>query len=259
MAILVFQHSALNGVARVGAVLRDHGHRLRILKLHEGDALPPDLDDVDGILSLGGPMNVDEQDQHPWMAGELELIRQAHAAELPVVGICLGAQLIAHALGGEVAAMAQPELGWHNVRLAFPGTTDPVLAGIPWNSVQFHLHGQEVTKLPPGATPLSASQACKNQAFKVGLSTYAFQYHFEWSKAEINQVLEGKADWIASSGGSADTIRDQMERYYDAYRHLGDRLALNLATLLYPIDKRLRGRRGSVQTGPVKNWEPARS
>src|SRR5690606_13233304 len=99
-------------------------------------------------------------------------LRQAHEANVPMVGICLGLQLIATALGGKVEAMPAAEVGWHTVKLAFPGTIDPIYAGIPWQHMQFHLHGQEVTALPPGATPLAASKVCKNQAVKVGLKTY---------------------------------------------------------------------------------------
>ncbi|HEX7009708.1 MAG TPA: type 1 glutamine amidotransferase [Phycisphaeraceae bacterium] len=244
MALLVFEHDPQETPARLGAILRDYGHRLRVIELHAGQAPPPDLDDVDGIVSMGGPMNVDEADQYPWMAQELALIRQAHEQRLPIVGVCLGAQLIAVALGGQVASMPQPELGWHEVTLAFPGTIDPVLAGVPWRSVQFHMHGQEVVKLPAGATPLAGSKACRNQAFKVGLTTYAFQYHFEWTRADLDRVLDANADWLREAGVDAEAIRQQVEEHYPLYRHLGDRLSHNIAQLLFSVNKRMSGRFG---------------
>src|SRR5262245_32861350 len=108
MSLLVLQHTADEDASRLGATLRDHGHRLRTILLTNGQApssLPADLDDVSGLVILGGPMNVDQAEQYPWMKREMELIRQAHAAGKPIVGICLGAQLIGAALGGEVAAM----------------------------------------------------------------------------------------------------------------------------------------------------------
>ena len=249
MATVVFEHHASEHPARLGAILRDFGHRLRVITLHAGDAVPPDLDDVDGIISLGGPMNVTEADQHPWMAREMDLIRQAHDAGIPLVGVCLGAQIIAAALGGNVAPMSEAEIGWHRVRLTFPGTTDPLLAGIPWNARQFHLHGQEVTDLPPGATPLAGSAACKVQAFKVGLRTYGFQYHFEWTRADIERVFQKHADWITKAGGSIDELRRGLDEHYQIYRHLGDRQINNLANLLFALEKRLAGQRGA--TG---NW-----
>lgn len=259
MALIVFEHDPLESPARLGAVLRDSGHKLRVIELHAGDPLPPDLDDVDGLVSLGGPMNVDEENQYPWMAGEMDLIRQAHETKLPVVGICLGAQLIAKALGGEVAAMQTPETGYGPVKLAFPGTIDPIMSGIPWTSPQFHLHGQEITKLPGGATPLAASKATKNQAFKVGLTTYAFQYHFEWTREQIEAVLDQGSELLQKAGVTPDAIREQAQQHHELYRHLGDRLAQNLTDLLFPLDKRLGGRRGERETTPVKNWRPAES
>jgi GMP synthase (glutamine-hydrolysing) len=180
---------------------------------------------------------VEEQLQHPWMAGEIAFIERAHRAKLPVIGVCLGAQLIAAALGGKVEAMAGPEVGWHNVRLAFPGTMDTILTGIPWNTAQFHLHGQQVTQLPPGATPLAGSKLCRHQAFRVGSTTYAFQYHFEWNLYEVGRFSNDAL--VEKAGVLPHDIRQQSERYFDGYRRLGDRLCHNLATYLVPIDKRV--------------------
>ncbi|MFA9479241.1 type 1 glutamine amidotransferase [Phycisphaerales bacterium AB-hyl4] len=248
MAILVFQHNSHETPARLGDILRDNGHRLRVFRLNEGDSLPPDLDDVDGIISLGGPMNVDEADEHKWINDELAYLKQAIDADLPVVGICLGAQLIAAAMGGKVEAMPAAELGWHNVKLAFPGTIDPMMAGLPWTHMQFHLHGQEVTELPPDATPLAASKVCKNQAFKVGLRAFGFQYHFEWDKQQLHAALDGHQAWIGEAEGDVEAIRTEIDTYYEMYRHLGDRLSANLATLLFPLDKRLGGSRDAPKT-----------
>jgi len=121
MAIIVFQHDDRNAAGRLGLTLRDHGFKLDIRRLHRGDAVPPDFDEVEGVLSLGGKPNVDDpRDMHPWMDAELAFLREAHARALPVVGICLGHQLIAAALGGEVAKADKPEAGFVRVRLTPP-------------------------------------------------------------------------------------------------------------------------------------------
>ncbi|MEX0652518.1 MAG: type 1 glutamine amidotransferase [Phycisphaeraceae bacterium] len=252
MAILVFQHHRFESAARLGDILRDEGHHLNVLRLDEGDPFPPDLDDVDGIISLGGPMNVEDQNDHPWITEELALLKDAHAAGLPMVGICLGAQLIAAALDGKVQAMPAAEMGWHTIKLAFPGTIDPIYAGIPWQHMQFHLHGQEVTELPAAATPLAGSKVCKNQAFKAGLKAYGFQYHFEYNKSQLRAAIDGHEAWIGQAQGDIQTMRSEVDTYYDLYRHLGDRLCHNLANLLFPLDKRLGGKRG-----PAANWNPS--
>lgn len=243
MGLVVFQHHRDETAGVLGTILQAHGHRLHTVELFNADAdgdsvpadFPTDLDGVDGLVAMGGPMNVDEAGRYGWVQREMQLIASAHEASVPVVGICLGAQLAACALGGKVAPMQSPEVGFENVKLAFPGTTDPVLAGIPWNCLQFHLHGQEVTDLPPGATVLAGSAACKAQAFKVGFTTYAFQYHFEWDDAAIEHFSQDGL--ISRSQSSAPQIADQCRRHYHLYRHMGDRLCENITRLLFGADR----------------------
>ena len=237
MSLLVFMHAATEGPAVLGRVLMDHGHALRFVRLYAGEQVPLDLAEVEGILSLGGPMNVDEAAAYPWLPAEMAYLQQAHQAGVPMVGICLGAQLLGAALGGEVRAMAGPaEVGWLPVRQSFAGSTDPLLAGVPWNAVQFHLHGQEVAKLPagviPGAVVLASSPACPVQAFRVGLTTYGFQYHFEWDQRDLAQVVQDP--FVTQAGHSARELLDALPRYYGLYRHLGDRVCANIAELLFP-------------------------
>ncbi len=239
MAILVFQHHRLETAAILGENLRDVGHKLRTIALFDGAALPPDLDDVDGIISMGGPMNVDETQQHGWIEGECALIKEAHSQGLPIVGICLGAQLIAKALGGEVAAMEKPEIAFGPIRAGFPGTIDPLYAGLPWTHNVLHLHGQQVSKLPANGVPMYGSPACKTQSFKVGLQTYGFQYHFEWRRNQIDTVLADNHAWLAQAGVDATEIKAALDAGYDMYRQLGDKLCQNITDLLFPLDKRL--------------------
>jgi GMP synthase (glutamine-hydrolysing) len=254
MAIVVFEHHAMETSARLGQVLRDHGHRLRVVRLYAGDTLPVDLDDIDGVVSMGGPMNTDQADQFPWIDQEAAFIRSAHQAGLPIVGVCLGAQLIAHALGGKVEAMDAPEIGWLPVNLFRPGFPDTVLGGIPWKTDQFHTHGRQVTELPPGGVLLASSDACRHQAFRVGLTTYAFQYHFEWTRSDIAGILDQFANWIKEAGGDVDAIRSDTDAKYDLYRHLGDRLCETLAALVFCIEHRL-----DHTKGPAANFDASQS
>jgi len=249
MSLIVFQHQSDETSSQLGVTLARHGHKLRTVKLWAGEPVPPDFDDVDGVISMGGAMDVEQKDAHRWIEKELNYLRRAHEAELPIVGICLGAQLVAEALGGTVGKMDKPEVGWGEVKLAFPGTIDPVLAGIPWQSMQMHFHGCEVTDLPPDSTPLAGSALCRTQAFKVGLTTYAFQYHPEWTRTEIEHFAS--LPFVEQAGQSTEQIIEGCEEHYALYRHLGDRLAERMAQILFPLDKRYdRGAPGPTRTHP---------
>lgn len=236
MALLVFEHHDDETPCILGRVLHSHGHVLRTVGLHKGEAVPADLDDVDGIVTMGGPMNLDEAGSHLWMDAEMAYLRNAHNTGLPIVGICLGAQLIASALGGEVAAMDEPEVGFGLVHQSFHGTVDPVLAGIPWRSMQFHLHGQEVRQLPSDSRCLASSDRCKVQAFCAGLCTYGFQYHFEWDEANIKGFARDVI--VENTGSSAEQIIHSLQEHFSSYRRLGDRLCRLIAELIFPIEKR---------------------
>jgi GMP synthase-like glutamine amidotransferase len=246
MPIVVLQHSPSDGIGRLGPILRDHALKLDIRRLdlppaQGGRGVPADFDDIDAVISLGGPMNVG--DALPWMQAELDFLREAHARQLPVLGSCLGAQMIARALGGEVGpsgpAPSGPEIGFCPVSQTPPGNTDRILAGIPWTTWQFQAHAQEVKKLPEGATLLQTSKACKVQAFCVGLRTYAFQYHFETTKPDIDGYLADQ--WcqglIGQLGLSQAALRAQASEHYDTFERLGQRLSTNIAAFMFPMRK----------------------
>ncbi|HVU63578.1 MAG TPA: type 1 glutamine amidotransferase, partial [Phycisphaerales bacterium] len=233
----------------LGACLREHGQRidLRSLWLPETASnphIPHDLDGIDAVISLGGPMNVG--DRTPWMARELAFLKLCHQRQLPLIGICLGAQMIAKALGGEVGPMTDAsgaptaEWGMAPVRQHPAANTETVLAGVPWTCWQMHAHGQEVKTPPPGALVLQFSDKCKVQSFRTGLRTYAFQYHFEWDLAVIQHMLRGNDPQIALAGitdprAALDTVRG----YYEEFARASDRLCMNLVEYLLPVSRRI--------------------
>ena len=117
------------GGDRLGQTLRNHGHRLEIVRLHKGDPVPASLENVDAVIISGGPFNV--QDNPDWLEPQMDLMRQANALALPIVGICLGCQILAKALGGEVGKLESGiQLGWHEVTLNHIGREEPISAGI---------------------------------------------------------------------------------------------------------------------------------
>ncbi|MEM6332917.1 MAG: type 1 glutamine amidotransferase [Planctomycetota bacterium] len=242
MPIVVFQHHPIENPSRIDDALAEHGNRIQVVRLDRGQPVPPDLDNVHGVVSMGGPMNTADAADHPWMPDEIAYLKATHDAGIPLVGVCLGAQLIAEALGGKVTPLAdnQIEVGIEPIKAGVPGTVDPVLVGMPWQHPMAHAHGCEVSELPPGATPLQSSAACKTQSFKVGLSTYAFQYHFEWTRQDIDQFLSTFGRWVTDHGIALPELRAAIDERYDLYRHLGDRLCNNLAELVFPVEKQPR-------------------
>lgn len=235
MAIIVFQHSEICRPGRLGLTFRDHSLLLDIRRVDQGDAIPTDFDNVDGVISLGGPQHVD--DGHAWIAREIEFIKGAHARALPVIGICLGCQLTAIALGGKVQRMPDdrgPEMGFTDLNILPSGQTDPLLAGMAWKSPQLQSHWYEVSELPPGAALLASSSRCKVQAFRAGMRTYAFQFHPECDRQHATQIVSDCEPDMTRAGLTRESWASQLDANYEMYARLSDRLCLNLATYLVP-------------------------
>lgn len=243
MSIIVLQHTASEGPGRLGRIIRDNGKSLDIRRLDlplggpmSNRHIPRDLDGIEGVVTLGGPMNVG--DSFDWMQPELEFLIAVHKQQLPLVGICLGAQMIAKALGGEVGPMeCGPEWGMLPVSQHPIANTDIILAGVPWRSPMFHCHGNEVKKLPTGAATLQFSEKCRVQSYRVGLRTYGFQYHFELDLAQISGFLTCNDAQCVQSGIDPASALATARSAYAEYDRLSNRLCSNLASYLLPVTR----------------------
>jgi GMP synthase-like glutamine amidotransferase len=234
MAIVVFEHSSIAGIDRLGRTLRGYGHRLKVISVDRGGEIPVDLDDVDGVVACGGGQSAND-DSLPWLEAELEYT-------LPVLGICLGSQLLARALGGTVGTLeGGPEIGWHDVILSDVGREDPLHAGLPWTMSQLHWHEEHVTKVPPGARVLAKSNRTPVQAWAAGLRTYAVQYHPEVSAASIERFAADDRDGLSRAGGSPEQLRAETAKRYPAFERLTQRFFESVALLLMPADRLVRG------------------
>ena len=183
--IYVFQHVACEDLGTFAEVLAARSFQPLYVRLFAGDSIPTDCDRSSALIFLGGPMSVNDEAQYDYLAQEKATIRHALERRQPVLGVCLGAQLLASAAGSRVFPGARPEIGWEPVSLTIEGQNDPVLSGLE-SSVEavFHWHG-ETFDLPPEATRLAFSGLTMNQAFCVGANAYGLQFHLEVDAAMI--------------------------------------------------------------------------
>jgi GMP synthase (glutamine-hydrolysing) len=186
--LLVCQHVPYEPLGTLDPKLRRSGFRIRYVNFGRDPHMRPTLEGYAGLVVLGGPMSVDEVDRHPHLATEMELVLEAVDRQIPVLGICLGAQLIAKALGAAVRAGAKKEIGWHDVALTDVAGSDPLLGHLARETRLFQWHG-DVFDLPDGAVHLASSERCAYQAFRHGSNVYGFQFHLEVDEPLIERWL----------------------------------------------------------------------
>jgi GMP synthase (glutamine-hydrolysing) len=192
--ILVFQHVPHEILGTLDPLLRDHGFRIRYVNFGRNPDAVPDLDKYHGLIVLGGPMNCDQVTRHRHLATEVAAIQAAVRDGKPVLGICLGSQLLARALGAPVNRHHTKEIGWYDVTPTEEGQKDPLFRHFAASEKIFQWHG-DTFAIPHGASHLASSAVCAHQAFRFGHNAYGLQFHLEvdepmihrWLKAPCNQ------------------------------------------------------------------------
>ncbi len=207
LRIVAIQHVAFEQPARFADWTRRRGHDLHSCHPYRGEPLPS-VDDFDCLIVLGGPMGIGDQALYPWLNDEQRLIGEVIEREKIVVGVCLGAQLIADLLGARVSRNPQPEVGWFPVTLTAAGRHSPLFAGEDHQFTALHWH-QDRFSIPDGCSNLASSQFCKNQAFQYGNHVLGMQFHIECDEAAVKRLLrDAYNDWpAADSVQSAAMIR----------------------------------------------------
>ena len=233
--LLVFQHIECEHPGSLRRFLEADGVDWTVVELDIGAAIPP-LEDFDALWVMGGPMDVWDTDEHPWLVDEKEAIRRwVRELERPFLGLCLGHQLLADALGGACEPLRTPEIGVMEVELTTDGIADPVFDGMAAHQQVLQWHSVQVVKPPEGAVVLAQSPMCSNQAMRVGPRAWSMQYHVEvepdtvrnWGAVPAyRQALEA-----AVGPGALDQMADDADRCLDDFTAAADRLYRNFTVV----------------------------
>lgn len=209
--LYVFQHVDCEGPGAVGRAAGEYG--LALERFQPARSLPAG-EEAAGLLILGGPMGVYEAGRHPWIADESACCRRFVDSGKPVLGICLGSQILASALGARVYPHERKEIGWGEVSLESAAAGDPLLGGLPSPFKAFHWHG-DTFDLPAGSVHLARSKVCANQIFRFGASAWGFQCHFEVERDDPLKWAGEYRDEVRKE--NAPTIGEDFHKDTEAY------------------------------------------
>jgi GMP synthase (glutamine-hydrolysing) len=215
-------------------VLRAKGASFEYIETHRGESVPGPIADKSGLIVMGGPMGVYEYATYPFLRDEMRLIESALKLERPVLGVCLGSQLLASVLGAEVKKGESKELGWHAVTLSDAAAQDALFTGVKTEFWPFHWHG-DVFSLPQHAVGLASSRQTPQQAFRYGKSAYGILFHLEVTQGQISQMLSDFAEELREAGGSRSEIADQTPRHLPPLQEIANGVFGRWASLLSAV------------------------
>jgi GMP synthase (glutamine-hydrolysing) len=215
---IVLQHVACETPGLIGVELERAGVSLDFVRTFAGEAVPRELGDAAGVVVMGGPMGVYEADRHPHLRDEMRLLERALAAEVPVLGVCLGSQLLAAALAARVAPGPRKEIGWFPVTLREEAADDPLWHGIEREFVAYHWHGDRFD-LPHGAVALASSALTPLQAYRYGANAYGILFHMEVTEEIVTGMVETFAAEVAEERlDGATIVGETRQRLEDLHR-----------------------------------------
>jgi GMP synthase-like glutamine amidotransferase len=216
-AVLIFEHAPSEEPGYIAAALRRRGIPCRRLLGYTGKPIPATLHGAAGLVIMGGPMNVDEEKRYPFLRGEKRLIELALAARLPMLGVCLGSQLLAQVLGARVTKAIRPEIGWLPVTLLPAAGSDPLFGGVAV-PVVLHWHGDRFD-CPRGAAPLARSALTACQAFRYG-AAHGLLFHMEVSPRAVEAMATAFPGDLAAAGLTRQSLARQTQTHASTLRRM---------------------------------------
>ncbi len=254
--VLVLQHHRCENLGTIDDALQRARIEPRYIRSADGQPVPKELGDAAGLIVMGGPQCVYEQDKFPYLRDEMRLIEDALRRERPVLGVCLGSQLLAATLGAKVYAGQKKEIGWYSVTLTTAATGargsdipvaipprrdgnavsarspgDPLFTGVPHRFTGFHWHG-DIFDLPRGAVLLASSALTANQAFRYGRSAYGLLFHMEATFPQVRAMVETFADELCAAGINGAAIKLNAHTHLPTLQKIGGGVYQRWASLL---------------------------
>ena len=218
--VWVLQHTPYETPGVIADALASRGVGESTVRTFAGESVPREMGEAVALVVMGGPMGVYDAPRYPFLAAEMRLIEDALQQDKAVLGVCLGSQLLAAALGAQVVKGRQKEIGWHPVNLGAGAVSDPIWDQVAPSLMGFHWHG-DVFNLPTGALSLASSALTECQAFRYGRSAYGFLFHLEVTEPIIRGMIDAFSDELREAGIRGVDILTGIPGHLPALARLG--------------------------------------
>ena len=229
--VLVVQHASPETLGTIADALGPKQISVEYIRTFLGDAVPKEIEETAGLIVMGGPMGVRDQGKYPFLRDEMLLIEKALKAGKPVLGICLGSQLLASVLGAKISLGKKREIGWHSVRLSDEAHKDPLWTGTPASFTALHWHG-DVFDLPPSAVSLASSDLTPHQAFRHGEKSYGLLFHLEMTENMIREMIRTFSDDLLEQNLDGGWLIEKAGEYIPALDKISAKLFSRWTELL---------------------------